>query len=150
MAEVIYRGSTPTIRMSPTNGMLVSDLGTPTLGISQELVFLNPEVTVNVSENYIQTTLTEAETLQLAENVETEIQQSWAKEDGTVIRFPVHKVEVRSSVVEEITAAQTGETEDVDIPDEVPDGGAVTTDEEEFEEPVPGDGIEIVERIEGE
>lgn len=119
MAAVIYRGSTPTIRMSPLNGMNVSELGTPTIAISQELVYLDPEVEVDTENNRVSVTLTEQESLQLVAGVETRVQMMWANnEDGTVIRFPVHEVVVMESVTEEL------------LDENLPDGAIVDEDEE--------------------
>lgn len=109
MAVVIYRGSTPTIYISPTNGMQVSDLGEPTIAISQDIAFLTPDVTVDTANNRLVVTLTEDDTLSLTEGVETYLQAVYEVGDGTIIRFPMHPVTVVGTLMEEVTTTQEEE-----------------------------------------
>jgi len=138
MSITIMRGSTPTIKMRPlTNDILVSDLGTPAVAITQDMVYLNPEVTVNTTDNYISFTLTEEETLQLVPGVSTYIQQIWKDENtGNVIRFPLHELIVGDTLIsafddtEDNTPVEEPETfvdETVQIPEQ--------EDEDDSEEP---------------
>lgn len=106
MPLIIYRGSTPTIKFKPTNGMRVSDLGTPSVAIVQQLVFLTPEVTVDTEDNSISVTLTEEESLMLVPGVETKIQQAWLLDDGSNIRFPVKQLEVAEGLMESLGSTQ--------------------------------------------
>lgn len=102
MAAVIYRGSTPTITFRPTNGMKVSDLGTPKVAIVQNLVYIEPEtVTVDGASNSISVKLTEEDTLRLVPGVETNAQQVWKTEAGDIVRFPVHKLTVAETLMQE-------------------------------------------------
>lgn len=102
MGTVIYRGSTPTIKFKPLNNVKVSDLGTPTIAIVQELVYLSPEVVVDAEDNSISAKLTEEESLQLVEGVETSAQQVWKQESGNIIRYPVHQLSVAETIMEEV------------------------------------------------
>lgn len=102
MATVIYRGSTPTIYISPTNGMSVSDLGTPTVAISQDVEFLVPDVTVDSANNRLVVELTEEDTLSLTEGVETYIQAIYDDGNGSIIRFPMHPITVVGTLIEQV------------------------------------------------
>lgn len=103
MATVIYRGSTPTIYIQPTNGMHVSELGEPSVAISQDLAFITPDVVVDTENNRLVVYLTEDETLMLTERVETQIQAVYEGENGQIYRFPVHNISVASTLFESIT-----------------------------------------------
>lgn len=107
MGTVIYRGSTPTVKFKPLGDLSVTDLGTPSIAIAQELVFLNPEVTVNASENYISAKLTEAETLQLVSGVPTTAQAIWKLGETDIFRFPTHELTVAETIVEEFESPVT-------------------------------------------
>lgn len=102
MALVIYRGSTATLKFTPTNGMSVSELGTPTVAIVQNLVFLTPDVTINAADNSISVKLTEEESLRLVPDVETKVQEAWLLGDGSNIRFPTKKIKVAESLIESL------------------------------------------------
>lgn len=102
MGTIIYRGSTPTIKFKPLNNVTVSDLGTPSIAIAQELVYLTPEVTVNTDENSISAKLTEEESLSLVEGVPTSAQQIWVQENGNIVRYPVHQLTVAETIMEEV------------------------------------------------
>lgn len=102
MAAVIYKGSTPTLRFKPTNGMHVSDLGTPTVAIVQAMVYLEPEVTVDTTNNCITVHLSEDDTLQLVPGARTRAQQMWVTSSDEVIRFPEHEIEVKSTLVHKL------------------------------------------------
>ena len=109
MSLTIFRGSTATLKFTPTNGMSVSDLGTPTVAIVQQLVFLTPDVTVDTDHNCITVTLTEEESLQLVPGVETKVQQAWLLQDGSNIRFPVHKLTVEETLLQSLASEETTE-----------------------------------------
>lgn len=109
MAITIYRGSTPTIKLTPTNGMSVSDLGTPKVAIVQDLVLISPEPTVSAVDNTVSVSLTEEETMRLVPGVVTKIQQVW-ENDGNVIRFPVHEITVAETILDIVTPEETEET----------------------------------------
>lgn len=102
MGTTIYRGSTPVIKFKVLNDVTVSELGTPSIAIAQELVYLTPEVTVNAADNSITAKLTEDETLSLVEGVETSVQEIWQQADGTIIRYPVHALTVAETIMEEV------------------------------------------------
>lgn len=106
MAGVIYRGSTPTIYIRPVNGMQVSDLGEPAVAISQDVAFLTPEVTVDSANNRLIVALTESETLSLTEDVDTFIQAVYKTQSGDIYRFPIHKLSVASTLIEEFDSAE--------------------------------------------
>lgn len=107
MPNVIYRGSTPTLVFKPTNGMNVSDLGTPTVAVVQDLVFLTPTVEVDASNNRILAKLTEAETLRLVAGVETRVQQAWLLENGDNVRFPIKRIEVADTLIHTLESEET-------------------------------------------
>lgn len=141
MGQVIYRGSTATITMRPPTGLSVSSMGTPKIVITQELVYLEPTVTVQSASNSISCKLTEEQSLQLVAGAVTEVQQMWKDGNGNITRFPVHKISVERSLAEEFdpvyppdpepepalnirTITETDEPDiqqDVDPPDEAPD-----------------------------
>ena len=108
MATVLYRGSTPTIKLRPTNGMSVSDLGTPKVAIVQDLVLISPDVTVNSAGNYITVKLSEEETMRLVPGVKTRIQQVWVNGDD-VMRFPVHELTVAETILDRLVPEETTE-----------------------------------------
>ena len=114
-----YRGSTPTFKFTPTGGLSVFDLGEPVIAISQELATLTFEndvegeedrITIDPSTNTISVTLTEEESIQFADGVETYAQVTWYQYDeGTdpeddititdIIKFPQHSVTVLPSIL---------------------------------------------------
>lgn len=127
--------------MRPPTGMDVSNMGTPKIVITQELVYLEPTVTVNSAANSISCKLTEEQSLQLVAGAATEVQQMWKSGTGDILRFPVHNISVERSIAEEFdpvyppdpepepalnirTITETDEPDiqqDVDPPDEAPD-----------------------------
>lgn len=109
MANIIYRGSTPTLKFTPTNGMQVSDLGTPTVAISQNLVFITPTITIDAANNCIKAKLTEEETLQLVAGVETKVQEAWLLPDGGNIRFPIKTLKVEDTLIQTLEPEETTE-----------------------------------------
>lgn len=109
MANIIYRGSTPTLRFRPTNGMNVSDLGTPVVALAQELVYMELDPSVDPDDNSISVTLTEEQTLRLVAGVETKVQQAWVLPGGGNVRFPVKKIEVAESLIESLEPEETTE-----------------------------------------
>lgn len=137
MSITIMRGSTPTIRMRPlTNDILVSDLGTPAVAITQDMVYLNPDVTVDSVNNYISFKLTEDETMSLVPGMATYIQQIWKNEtNGDVVRFPIHELIVEDTLLsifdEEGVEPPEDTSEYLDLTIQVP----AVEDEDDSEEP---------------
>lgn len=107
MGATIYRGSTPTLKFTPTNGMKVSDLGTPTIAIAQELVFLTPEPTVDTENNCVYVTLTEEESLKLVAGVECKVQEAWLLDNGKNVRFPVKTLQVAETLIQSLGSEET-------------------------------------------
>lgn len=148
MGAVIFRGSTPTIRMRPTNGMNVADLGEPTVAIAQEIAYIEKtgeDVVVDTSANAITVTLTEADTLSLAANAETRIQQVWKTANDEVVRFPEHALTVASTLVESVLETPEPPEDEPDYePEVLPDNVAEDVDdvfeevEAEYYEPEDG------------
>ena len=104
---VIYRGSTPILRFKPTNGMHVSELGTPVVAISQELVFISYEgerISIDTEGNSISVRMDEADTLRLVAGVPTSVQEVWYDTDGNVVRFPVQTVTVSDTIIGSVLA----------------------------------------------
>lgn len=102
MGTVIYRGSTPTIYIRPINGMNVADLGEPYVSISQDLVYIPLDVEKDTENNRLVCHLTEEDSLELVEGVETLIQAAYTLPNGEVYRFPIHKLTVLPTVMEEL------------------------------------------------
>ena len=89
MSAVLYRGSTCRIKFKPLLGLQVSDLGEPVIGIYQDNFYFSPEnVVVDTDHNCIYADLTQEETLQLGEGLETTCQAAYLAQDGSVFRFP--------------------------------------------------------------
>lgn len=102
MATNIPRGGSCRICFYPQGGLDVSDLGTPQIGIYQELTFLTPEVVVDTDKNRIYADLTEEDTIRLVEGVQTQVQAVYLNdEDEIVYRFPVHYVTVTATVFDQ-------------------------------------------------
>lgn len=154
MAE-FYRGSTPTLRFYPQNGLRVENLGNPIVTISQEYTMLTFENDVEGEEdrvaivpagNFISVTLTEAESRELVDGVDTQVQVTWYIEDEEavvpegedpvikeVLKFPTHSVTVLPSLMESVIPDEEEEPpddifiDDVDtLPTEDPEGILVT------------------------
>lgn len=122
MATELYRGSTATIRFSPLGGLKVSELGEPIVAISQELVTLTFEngvedeedrVVIDTTNNRISVTLTEEESIQLADGVPTTAQVTWYQYDESegsdedadpvitdVLKFPEHSITILPSILD--------------------------------------------------
>lgn len=111
MGLTIWRGSTPTLTMRPGSGYSVSDMGTPKIVISQELVYLEPDVTVVSGSNAITCKLTEQQTLRLVAGAPTYVQQMWKDGSGNIVRFPVHTIIVERSLAEEFDPPVTPQPE---------------------------------------
>lgn len=111
MAAILYRGSTCRIKFTPLGGIQVDDLGDPSIAIYQENLYLPlDDVTVDAENNCIYADLTQEETLLIAEGLETSAQAVYSKQDGTVYRFPVHKIDVRRTLMWTIdTGEETAE-----------------------------------------
>lgn len=97
MTAIIYKGSTCRIRFRPLNGLSVSTLGEPIIGIKQGNVFVSPEtVTVDTENNCVYADLSESDTIQLIADMETTAQVVFTDNDQ-VIRFPQHAVVVKDT-----------------------------------------------------
>lgn len=103
MGTVIYRGSTPTIYISPSNGMNVNELGEPYVSISQDLTYIPLDVEKDVANNRLVCTLSEEDSLELVEGVDTYIQAVYDFGDGNVVRFPIHRLTVLPTLMENIS-----------------------------------------------
>lgn len=115
MAAIIPRGGSCRICFYPQGGLDVTDLGTPRIGIYQELTFLTPDVTVDSSNNRIYADLTEDDTIQLVEDVETQVQAVYLNDqDEIVYRFPIHKVTVTATVFDQFYEVPEYNYEEVD------------------------------------
>lgn len=100
MAAVIYRGSTCRIVFKPLGGINVSELGEPSIAISQELAFLTPDPVVDTENNRVYADLTEEETLTLVDGAETKAQIAYVDTEAeTVIRFPIHDIRVEPTLM---------------------------------------------------
>lgn len=135
MAMEFYRGSTPTIRFYPQDGLRVENLGEPVVAISQELVTLTFEnnvdgeedrVTIDTANNCIAVSLTETESIQLADGVATYAQVTWyqyAEQSdpeadpviSDVLKFPQHQITILPSILDLILP------EDEEVPEEDPE-----------------------------
>ena len=101
MSTKIIRGGTCRISFYPRNGLRVIAMGTPSIGIRQDNVFLIPSVTIDNAKNRIYADLTEADTIQLVENVQTQAQAVFTNDETEVVyRFPIHELTVEESVFE--------------------------------------------------
>lgn len=135
MSTVITRGSTTVIVLRPPSGLSVSELGEPAVGIIQDTIFLNPEVTVDTTNNCISVTLSEEDTLQLLPGIDVSIQQIWKTGNDEIVRFPIHILTVNDTllagfddIVEPVEPEEPETYEDVTV--QVPD----PEDEDELEE----------------
>lgn len=100
MPAILYRGSTCRIKFTPLNGLLVDELGEPSIAIYQENLYLPLDnVQVDSVNNYIYADLSQNETLLIAEGLETLAQAAYTKPDGTVYRFPTHTIDVRRTLM---------------------------------------------------
>ena len=159
MALEFYRGSTPTIRFRPLGNVDVTTLGEPVVAISQELVTLTFEnnvedeedrVDIDASSNSISVTLTQDESIQLADGMPTIAQVTWYKYsvsvvDGEdvytvtdVIKFPQHDITILPSILdimlpEDEEPVDEDPAEEIEYDTEDPIGTLVVDD---------GDGIE--------
>ena len=98
----IYRGSTPTFKFKPI-GVDISDLGDPTVTITQELVFLELATEVDTDENCLLAYLDYADSLLLVPGVKASIQAVYTDESGDtpkVVPFSVHELDVYQTHVE--------------------------------------------------
>lgn len=110
MSAILYRGSSCRIKFTPMNGVLVDELGEPSIAIYQDNLFLAPDdITVDTVNNCIYADLTQAETLLIAEGLETTAQAAYVAQDGSVIRFPTHHLDVRRTLM---WTLETGEEEE--------------------------------------
>lgn len=159
MALEFYRGSTPTIRFRPLGDVDVTTLGEPVVAISQELVTLTFEnnvedeedrVVIDTSSNSISVTLTQEESIQLADGTPTIAQVTWYKYSMSVvdeeevytvtdvIKFPQHDITILPSVLDimlpdDEDPVDEDPAEEIEYDTEDPIGTLVVDD---------GDGIE--------
>lgn len=111
----IPRGGSCRICFYPQGGLDVTELGTPRIGIHQELTFLTPIVTVDSAKNRIYADLKEEDTIQLVEDVETKVQAVYLNDqDEIVYRFPVHNVTVTATVFDQFYTSPEYDYELVD------------------------------------
>ena len=102
MMAAIYRGTTPTFKLTPT-GYNVSQLGTPSLVISQDMVFisLDDEIVVDTVNNCVKAKLPVEESVRLVPGLTASIQLLF--DDGTsAVAFAPHEFEVLESLVETV------------------------------------------------
>lgn len=109
----MYRGSTPTFRLAISNDVDMSELGTPTMVISQDLVMisLTDDIVVDAESHYIEAKLPVEQSLRLVPGIKAEIQQAWYSEDGSVISFPAHEFTVLPMLAETIIPDEEEEEE---------------------------------------
>lgn len=134
----ITRGSTPTINMRPLNNILVSDLGEPAVAIVQDMVFINPDVTVDTANNCITFSLSEEDTMQLVAGIEANIQEIWKDQNDQIIRFPVHAIEIEDTLLARF--------DDVASEDPIDDPGTFVDEEIQIPDPEDEDELEEPER----
>lgn len=114
MSAILYRGSTCRIKSKPLGGLQVDTLGEPSMAIYQENLYLPlDDVQVDSVNNCIYADLSQTETLLIAEGLETTVQAAYSKPDGTVYRFPTHRIDVRRTLMWTI---ETGEEEQEEEP----------------------------------
>lgn len=98
MANTIYRGSTCRIQFKPKN-VDISLLGDPSIVISQEYAYVTPTVYINEDDGIIFADLSQDDTIQLVEYLETKAQLIFYNNDTkSVTRFPVHQVNVEPTI----------------------------------------------------
>lgn len=113
MSAILYRGSTCRIKFTPRGGVHVDDLGEPSIAIYQENLYLPLDnVTVDSQNNCIYADLSQEDTLLIAEGLETSAQAAYSKPDGTVYRFPVHRLDVRRTLMWTIDTGEEEEEEE--------------------------------------
>ncbi len=98
----MIRGSTPLIKVYFKTDLHVSDLGTPSIAISQDLVLLTPEVNIATDEGgpFVYCTLTEEESLLLTANRNAQVQLTWVN-GSSVVKGDVHQMFVNPTLIEE-------------------------------------------------
>lgn len=102
--QKMIRGSTATIKVYVKTDVHVSDLGTPILSISQNLVLLEPPVQDGTDQNgyFVQCTLTEEESLLLTAGINVQVQLTWVKDDQR-FKGEIHQLYVSPTLIEEAT-----------------------------------------------
>lgn len=100
--QKMIRGSTPLIKVYFQTDVAISDLGTPSIAISQDLVLLQPDVSLASDENgpFLYCTLTEEESLLLTAGLSAQVQVTWAN-GNQVIKGGMHKMMVEATLIEE-------------------------------------------------
>lgn len=119
-----YRGSTPTIRLKPLGGLRVSDLGTPTVAMTQNLVYFSvsdEDIEIDTASNSISFKLPYQDSLRFVADVPTRLQQVWQKDDGSTVVFPVHEIEVYDTIV--------NIEDDVDVDEDEADATTILDDD---------------------
>lgn len=94
MGMAIRRGASFRIKFRPVSNVNFATLGTPFVTIQQELMELVPEAHLDTEHNLVYADVSEAESITLVEDVETQAQLMFSNSDGTSYRFPVHDITV--------------------------------------------------------
>lgn len=97
-----FRGSTPIFKLTPT-GYSVTELGVPTVTLSQELVFKELEATIDAGNNCVIAKLAYKDSLNFVAGVDAHLQVVWTDESGdapVVVPFNAHDVKVFENHVE--------------------------------------------------
>ena len=110
--SAIYRGTSPTFKLTP-RGYTVSELGTPSVVIAQDMVFisLDDEVTVDAVNNCVVATLPIEECLRLVPGLPASVQLLF--DDGTnAVAFAPNDFDVLESLVETVLPPQEDEPDE--------------------------------------
>lgn len=87
------------MKFRPSGNLNVSDLGEPSIAISQNHAFISPDnIVVDGTNNCVYADLTEEDTIQLTANVQTKAQLAFVKNEQ-VVRFPIHDITVKDSIM---------------------------------------------------
>lgn len=119
MGYSLPRGSSCRLCFYPQGGINVADLGDPVVAIKQELTFISKDAVVDVENNRVYVDLTEEDTIQLVENVETKVQVVYLNDDSeTVYRFPIHNLIITDTLFERFYVPPTYTYDPVDPTEE--------------------------------
>ena len=103
------RASTPTFKLTPV-GYTADQLGTPHMTLDQDLVHI--ELECEVVGNTVQATLSYPDSLRLVAGNKAHLQCVW-ENDGDVVSFPYHELDVYDTHYEFVYVEDTGETGEV-------------------------------------
>ena len=100
-----YRGSTPKFKITPNGGYSVSDLGVPSVTLSQELVFKDLPVEIDTENNCIIAKLSYKDSLNFVAGVSAQLQCIWTNdsddpEEINVVPFAPHDLQVFENRIE--------------------------------------------------